>query len=215
MDERLRFTVNTNWWFLRLVCSITFTLQFYYKDEFDQFKPLAYCTKHKFPHACGDFGCWTSLSAASLKARCMWLTVFGVAHKSCWVGQCKASFLFGLFTLLQNCMSDVVFCIHALKSGSTVSPFHCACHSLDCSFHVLKAVRAAWRHVQLMLHAQTVWCPDVKFLLWISITVIQGNLETPWSDRKSRGGFTCQPRFAGWYPSECEGWAHLTQRPLF
>lgn len=50
--------------------------------------------------------------------------------------------------------------------------------------------------------------PNRKFLLWNSMTLIQGSLQTAWSDPKSRraqGDFTRQPWFAhlaltGWYP---------------
>lgn len=43
---------------------------------------FALCTKHKLCHACVDFGCWSSLSPASLKILRAWLTVVSVSYIS-------------------------------------------------------------------------------------------------------------------------------------
>lgn len=167
-------------------------------------------TKHKLCHACVDFGCWSSLSPASLKILRTRLTVVSVSYISGTVIQCKASFLYGL--------NWFFFLLHSYISNFT-------CHKKG-----WKAQIAGKRIPLCLLNSRVFICegspgsmtatcaayaacanrpmPNRKFLLWNSMTLIQGSLQTAWSDPKSRraqGDFTRQPWFAhlaltGWYP---------------
>lgn len=77
----------------------------------------------------------------------------------------SSGFTFGLFnnfyaSVLQQ---KFIWSIQTIYNPfSTARTFFCVCHTSGCSFYVLKAVLAVWRHVQVMLHAQTARCPIVN-----------------------------------------------------
>lgn len=146
------------------------------------------CTKHKLCHACVYSGCWSSLSLAALKILkhvIDWCSVSHTYQAAGTVIQWKASFLYGL-----NILYCRILCpsAHVVKEKAKIYSKKIPLRMLNswvfsfceggpgCVTATCSAYAACTNRPM----------PNRKFLVWNSIAVIQGSLQTAWSDPKSR-----------------------------
>lgn len=166
---------------------------------------FALCIKHKSRHACADSACWSSLSVVSLRD-CGWQCLKYFSQV------CKVSFIFWKkfksYCRGKRRKVHLSFFFSLLHFWLFIYEGQPGCVTATC------AAYAACTNTLV---------PNRKFLRWNSIAVIQGSLQTAWSDLKSfwaaeilhvNFDLPIWPSLDD-FPCTVKRWANITQVVLF